>query len=116
MINQLRLYKVRPELREMFLARFRDHAARIMRDRYGFRILAMWVERDAAQLRFIYLLSWADAAEKTEAWRRFMADEEWAEVKRKSRIPAGEPVIEVEDIELHAVPFSAPLTPPAPAV
>lgn len=105
MINQLRLYKIRPELREMFLARFRDHAAPIMRERYGFRILAMWLTEEETPLRFIYLLSWADAAEKMEAWRRFMADEEWAEVKRQSRVAAGEPVLEVEDVELHAVPF-----------
>lgn len=116
MINQLRLYNIRPELRDMFLARFRDHAARIMRERYGFRILAMWLTEEAEQLRFVYLLSWTDAAEMKGAWQRFMADEEWAEVKRQTRLVAGEPVIEVEDIELHAVPFSAPLTPPAPAV
>jgi hypothetical protein len=109
MINQLRLYRIDPALKQVFLDRFRDHAARIMRDRYGFTILAMWLSDDEPQQHFTYLLSWPDRATMREAWRRFMADEEWSEVKRRSREGRGEAVQAVEDIVLDAVAFSAPL-------
>jgi hypothetical protein len=113
MINQLRLYDVDPALREPFLRRFRDHAQRIMTERYGFRILAMWLSEQDGRLRFIYLLSWRDAAEMRAQWAAFMADAEWEEVKRQSRVGIGEMVQKVEDIPLGAVDFSAPLELPA---
>ncbi|MFG1203433.1 NIPSNAP family protein [Xanthobacter aminoxidans] len=109
MINQLRLYRINPDLKDAFLARFRDHAARIMRERYGFKIVAMWLSDEPDNLRFVYILSWPDLPAKEEAWRRFMADEEWNEIKRVTRETSGEPVQGIEDILLNAVGFSAPL-------
>ncbi len=109
MINQLRLYDVDPDLEGVFLDRFRDHAQRIMTERYGFRILAMWLAREERRLRFVYLLSWTDAAEMKAKWAAFMADEEWKRAKEESRIGRHEPVQAIEDIPLEAVPFSAPL-------
>jgi len=110
MINQLRFYRIDPALKDAFLTRFHDHAARLMRDRYGFDIVAMWLTDEIDQLRFAYLLSWPDRAAMTAGWAAFMADEEWAEIKRRSRGPGGEPVLGVEDILLEAVDFSAPLS------
>lgn len=45
MIHQLRIYEIFEDTKNAFHARFRDHAARIMR-RYGFRILAIWEVKD----------------------------------------------------------------------
>ena len=42
MIQQLRIYEIFENNKAAFHARFRDHAARIMRTRYGFHIVAMW--------------------------------------------------------------------------
>ena len=109
MINQLRLYDVDPILEGAFLDRFRHHAHRIMTERYGFRILAMWLAREEQRLRFIYLLSWTDAAEMKAKWAEFMADGEWERIKQDSRVGSREPVQAVEDIQLDSVPFSAPL-------
>jgi hypothetical protein len=109
MINQLRLYDFDPALEDVFLDRFRDHAHRIMTQRYGFRIIAMWLTRDPRRARFVYLLSWNDETEMKEKWAAFMADEEWERIKQNSRMGRHEPVRSVEDISLTAVPFSAPL-------
>lgn len=109
MINQLRLYRIDPDLKDVFLRRFKDHAARIMRERYGFNILAMWLSEKDKQVRFIYLLAWQDAAAMERGWKEFMADEEWAKIKRQTREAIGEPVQAVEDVPLKAVDFSAPL-------
>ena len=83
MINQLRTYQIFPQTRDAFHARFRDHATRIMR-RHGFRIQAMWETGEADDLAFVYLLAWQDKAEMNAAWAAFMADEEWAEIKRNT--------------------------------
>ncbi len=109
MINQLRLYDIDPDLESAFLARFRDHAHRIMTERYGFRVLAMWLAREGQRLRFVYLLSWTDVAEMKAKWAEFMADGEWERIKQESRIGSHEPVRAVEDIPLDSVPFSTPL-------
>ena len=50
------------------------HAARIMRSRYGFKIVAMWETRFGERIEFVYLLEWPDEAAKTAAWAAFMAD------------------------------------------
>lgn len=89
MINQLRTYQIFPQTAEAFHARFRDHAARIMA-RHGFRIQAMWETGEGETLAFVYLLAWQDEAEMTGAWARFMADQEWAEIKRNT---AEQPIV-----------------------
>lgn len=109
MINQLRLYTINPELREEFLERFENHAARIMRENYQFKILSMWLSEEHDKLRFVYLLSWPDKAVMENSWKKFMADEEWSMIKKQFWITTPEPVLSIEDIILNAVPFSAPL-------
>lgn len=109
MINQLRLYTINPDLRDEFLARFEKHAARIMRDKYGFNILAMWLSGESARLRFIYLLSWTDNTAMNNSWAEFMADEEWRTIKKQFRETTAEPVLSIEDIVLEAAGFSSPL-------
>ncbi len=107
MINQLRTYQIFPQTRDAFHARFRDHAARIMQ-RYGFRIQAMWETGEGEGLGFVYLLAWQDEAEMKEAWAGFMADEEWAEVKRNT-IEA--PIVgRIDDRILHPTSYSAAIT------
>src|SRR5262252_3926025 len=82
MIQQLRIYEIFEKNKAAFHARFRDHAARIMRTRYGFRIVAMWETKFGDRTEFVYLLEWPDEATKTAAWAAFMGDAEWSEIKR----------------------------------
>lgn len=105
MINQQRIYDVNFDLEDRFLDRFRDHAHRIMTERRSFRILAMWLAREEERLRFVYLLSWTDAAEMRAKWSAFMADGEWERIKQESR----EPVKAAESIRLDLVSSSSPL-------
>ena len=78
MLHQLRIYEIFEGNKAAFHDRFRDHAARIM-DRHGFRILG---------------------------WRRLMADEEWAEIKRETAAVHGPLVGEIDERVLRAVPYS----------
>jgi heme-degrading monooxygenase HmoA len=104
-IHQLRIYEIFEHNKAAFHARFRDHAARIMRS-YGFRILALWEARSAARTEFVYLLEWPDEQTLDDAWAAFMADEEWKEIKRATGAEHGDLVGEIEDRRLELTPYS----------
>lgn len=106
MIQQLRIYEIFEHNKAAFHARFRDHAARIMRNRYGFRIAAMWETGFADRTEFVYLLDWPDEATKTAAWAGFMGDAEWAEIKRVTSAEHGVMVGKIEDRLLSPVDHS----------
>jgi hypothetical protein len=105
MIHQLRIYEIFEANKVAFHARFRDHAARIMK-RYDFRILAMWEAKGPRGPEFVYLLEWPDEAAKTAAWAAFMRDEEWAEIKRKTAAEHGGLVGAIEDRLMELTPYS----------
>jgi NIPSNAP len=106
MIQQLRIYEIFENNKAAFHARFRDHAARIMRTRYGFRIVAMWETTFGDRTEFAYLLEWPDEATKIAAWSAFMADAEWSEIKRVTHAKHGLMVGQIEDRLLAPVEYS----------
>jgi hypothetical protein len=105
MIQQLRIYEIFERNKAAFHARFRDHAAPIMR-KYGFHILGMWEAKGAERTEFIYILEWLDEAAKKAAWDAFMRDAEWAEIKRVTAAEHGSLVGAIEDRVLHATDYS----------
>ncbi|WP_408951146.1 NIPSNAP family protein [Lysobacter sp. Hz 25] len=103
-VQQLRIYEIFEDTKPHFHARFRDHALRIMR-RYDFRIVAMWETKTAQRTEFAYLLEWPDETTMKDRWSKFMADEEWTEIKRQTRVH-GRMVGEIQDRTLRVVPYS----------
>ena len=72
-------------------------------ERHGFRILAAWETSTHRRTEFVYLLEWLD----TRRWpggERLRADEEWAEVKRKTAAH-GALVGDIDERVLRAVPY-----------
>ena len=106
MIQQLRIYEIFENNKAAFHARFRDHAARIMRTKYGFQIVAMWETKFGDRTEFAYLLEWPDEAAKTAAWSAFMADTEWSEIKRVTHVEHGLMVGAIEDRLLVPTDYS----------
>jgi hypothetical protein len=106
MIQQLRIYEIFEYNKAAFHARFRDHAARIMRTRYDFKIVAMWETTFGERIEFVYLLEWPDEAAKTAAWAAFMADQEWADIKRVTSAEHGLMVGKIEDRLLAPTDYS----------
>jgi heme-degrading monooxygenase HmoA len=100
MIHQLRVYEIFEETKAAFHARFRDHAARIMR-RHGFRILGMWEARAERRTEFVYLLEWPDEATMRDAW---------ADIKRATAVAGAPLVCEIEDRLLATTAYSPVLT------
>jgi heme-degrading monooxygenase HmoA len=104
MIHQLRIYEIFERNKAAFHARFRDHAARIMR-KHGFEIVAMWEARTERRTEFVYLLAWPDEATMRAAWATFMADAEWKEIKRVTSAEHGDLVGAIEDRVLLPTPY-----------
>jgi heme-degrading monooxygenase HmoA len=105
LIHQLRIYEIFEHNKAAFHARFRDHAMRIMR-KYGFEFVALWETMAEERTEFIYLLTWPDVATKEVAWRRFLADGEWREIKRLTNAEHGDLVGEIEDRVLTSTSYS----------
>jgi len=91
MIHQLRIYEIFEPNRDAFHARFRNHAARLMK-KHGFRIVDMWESRGDRRLEFVYVLEWPD--------------EEWSAVKRQTSAQHGNLVGAIEDRTLHRTHYS----------
>jgi hypothetical protein len=91
-VQQLRIYQIYDDTKPAFHDRFRDHAMRIMA-RYGFRIVATWETQNDGRTEFAYLLDWPDEATMKAAWDGFMADEEWKDIKRRTR--GDKPLVQV---------------------
>ena len=106
MIHQLRIYEIFEPNKAAFHDRFRDHAARLMKT-YGFHILGMWEAQTEKRTEFVYLLAWPDEMTMRNAWTRFMADEEWKEIKRVTRAKHGDMVGEIQDRLLTSVKYSS---------
>ena len=107
-VYQLRVYELYPHSKAAFHDRFRDHAARIMR-RHGFEIVAMWEAGTAEKPEFAYLLRWPDEARMNAAWSAFMADAEWARIKRETP-EAHRPIVgAIQDRTLRLTDYSPPI-------
>jgi len=104
-IQQLRIYEIFEDNKQAFHDRFRDHAARIMA-RYDFQIVAMWESQSGNRTEFVYLLEWPDEATMKDRWAKFMADEEWAAIKKRTAAEHGRFVGEIEDRTLRATGYS----------
>jgi NIPSNAP len=104
-VHQLRIYEIFEGNKRAFHDRFRDHAARIMA-KYDFRIVAMWEAQTDQRTEFVYVLEWPDRATMADRWKKFMADEEWARIKKETAAAHGKLVGEIEDRTLELTDYS----------
>lgn len=104
-IHQLRIYEIFENNKQAFHDRFRDHAARIMA-KYDFRIVAMWESKFDGGTEFVYLLEWPDTQTMEAQWAKFMADQDWSEIKRLTSKEHGRLVGDIEDRVLRLTDYS----------
>ncbi|MBA4223630.1 MAG: NIPSNAP family containing protein [Methylobacterium sp.] len=105
MIEQLRIYEIFENNKDAFHARFRDHAARIMKT-HGFDIAAMWEAKTKDRTEFIYVLRWPDEATMRQSWARFMQDAEWSAIKDSSAAEHGRMVGAIEERVMQRTSYS----------
>lgn len=104
-VHQLRIYEIFDHNKQAFHDRFRDHAMRIMA-KYDFNIVAMWEAKNGARTAFVYLLEWPDEQTMKDRWAKFMADKEWADIKKQTAARYGNLVGEVQDRTLKLTAYS----------
>jgi hypothetical protein len=104
-IHQLRIYEIFDGNKRAFHERFRDHAMRIMA-RYDFKIIATWETKKGDRTEFVYLLEWPDKETMRDRWTKFMADQEWSNIKKETSRTYGSFVGEIEDRTLELTDYS----------
>ena len=104
-VHQLRIYEIFDGNKQAFHDRFRDHAARIMK-KYDFNIVAMWEAKNGERTEFVYLLEWPDEPTMKDRWAKFMADKEWAAIKKETAAKHGKLVGEIQERTLNLTPYS----------
>jgi hypothetical protein len=104
-VHQLRIYEIFENNKAAFHERFGDHAMRIMA-RYDFQIVAMWETQLNGRTEFVYVLQWPDRATLTDRWAKLMADQEWADIKKRTGAQHGKLVGAIEDRVLTATDYS----------
>ena len=104
-VYQLRIYEVSADKRDVFHSIFKNHALRIMK-RYGFDAVALWESSSVVNFEFIYILKWPDTATMEYQWKRFLADEEWIAIKKKTVSETREPVLKVTSRLLNEIEYS----------
>jgi hypothetical protein len=104
-LQQLRIYEIPRANEGVFHDRFRDHALRIMA-RHGFAVRGVWRSEHQDKVEFVYLLDWPDAGTMKAAWAAFMADAEWAAIKREAGARHGRFVDAIADRTLEPLPWS----------
>lgn len=118
-IYQLRIYEIFEGNKQAFHERFRDHAVRIMA-KYDFKIIAMWEAKTNQRTEFVYILEWPNAETMKDRWAKFMSDQEWADIKKKTAAAHGQLVGAIEERVLNLTSYSpgvaslksSPMTPP----
>jgi hypothetical protein len=104
-IHQLRIYEIFDTNKQAFHDRFRDHAMPIMK-KYDFNIVAQWEAKNGTRTEFVYLLEWPDEPTMKDRWAKFMADKEWADIKKETGAKHGKLVGEIQDRTLSLTPYS----------
>jgi hypothetical protein len=104
-VYQLRVYRLHPGNEQHFHDRFSQQCMPIMR-RYGFDIVFTSQSGEPNHKEFVYLLRWKDHATQVEAWKKFLADEEWIAIKKASTAKFGDLVDDVQDRSLDMLPYT----------
>jgi hypothetical protein len=74
--------------------------------RDDFKILAIWESQHAGRTEFVYILQWPDRRTLTDRWAKFMADLEWAEIKKHTGAVHGQMVGDIQDRVLGVQDYS----------
>src|SRR3546814_7383336 len=69
--------------------------------RHGFAVRSIWRSEHEDKVEFVYLLDWPDAATMKAAWAAFMADPEWAAIKKETGARHGRFVDAISDRTLE---------------
>jgi len=79
----------------------------------GFDIVFTSQSGETGHEEFVYLLRWKDRDTQVSAWKNFLANAEWIEIKRATSAKWGDLVDDVQDRSLDMLPYT-PKSSPVP--
>src|SRR3546814_19315094 len=74
--------------------------------RHGFAVGSIWRSEHEGKVEFVYLIDWPAAATMKAAWAAFMADPEWAAIKKETGARHGRFVDAISERTLEPLPSS----------
>src|SRR5580704_10757557 len=104
---ELRTYYAMPGKLEDVHKRFRDHTMRIFA-KHGMTVVGFWgpvYKKDGSENKLVYMLSFANRAERDAKWKEFGSDPEWQKVSKESDAN-GKPVEKVESMFLYDADYA----------
>lgn len=105
MLWETRVYTVAPGRMPDLHERFRQHTLRLF-DRHGITPIGFFVnEVGGASDQLTYFLSFRDHGQREAAWRSFLSDPEWQQVKAASE-EAGPLVVRINNVLLSPTDYS----------
>lgn len=106
-VYELRTYTTYEGKLPDLLARFRDHALRLL-EKHGMKNVGYWIPADAPRSgnTLIYLLEHKSREAAKSSWDAFRNDPEWLKARDASEVN-GKINEKVESVFLHATDFSA---------
>ncbi len=104
MVYELRIYEVVPGRMTALHNRFVHITSRLF-EKHGIHVLGYWTELIGQNDRLIYLVEWANLAERERKWGAFANDPEWITARDKTE-ESGPIVARVTNTILQPTPYS----------
>lgn len=79
MFFELKTYTAHPGKGEQMKRRFVEHSLRLFRA-HGIHVVGYWSMANSSD-QMVYVTQFADQATRDAAWKSFLADDEWKQVK-----------------------------------
>jgi hypothetical protein len=106
-VYELRIYTAAEGKWDKLLNRFKEHTLRLF-EKHGMTNVGYWQPLESAEPKLYYLLSFKDATAREQAWKDFLADEDWKAAYKASESD-GKLASKMESIVLTATDFSPAL-------
>lgn len=103
-VYEMRTYYAPPGRLDDLHARFRNHTVKLFQ-KHGMTNVGYWVPIENPDSKLIYFLSYPSREAREASWKAFIADPEWAEVKKKTE--ANGPIVaKAESLFLQTTDYS----------
>jgi hypothetical protein len=106
-VYELRIYTAAEGKWDKLLNRFKEHTVRLF-EKHGMTNVGYWQPLEGDEPKLYYILSFKDAATREQAWKDFLADEDWKAAYKASESD-GKLASKMESHVLTATDFSPAL-------
>jgi hypothetical protein len=106
---EMRTYYAHEGKLDALHARFRNHTVKLF-EKHGMTNIGYWVPIENPERKLIYVLAFANAAAREQAWKAFLDDPDWKAAFKQSEVN-GPLVAKSESVLLNATDYSPKIQP-----